>query len=540
MSKILTITWKELYTTFRDRNLILIMFLTPIVLSTIMGLVFGGLGSGSGSTSFADMPIAVVNLDEGFNLADQIPSDDGEMPSLDDLEFAIGGQTINLGEQLRLNPNLTVSDTPLQASNASFNLGDTLAGMLLSESVTATTATTATTGLDFNALTCPLVETSTADSGFSGTLDNLFAAVKVDDAAVARAAVDRGDYVAAVIIPAGFSTGLMPSFALADPVTNTVTNPQEGAAAVEVYANAGRPISASIVRAVVEGIVNQLQRTSVALDSMLAVSVDRLLAAFNVNSLTNLNLSSLDPTLLTNGIQSLDASILDPLACLMTPGAGNITLHQEPLDPLQTQSSFAFIMILLGSAQAIFFAMFTGIFGINSIYAEQDNWTLQRLVASPTPRSFILAGKLLGNLVVVTAQLVILLTSFTVIASIVEGKPSFIWGTNIPALLAVIVGIALFVSGLGVLVVGLAKNSAQVQFFGPMVASTMGALGGSFGFRLPPSIAGLSPVWWGSEALRRVSTGEIDTLATPLLVLFGVGIGTFIIGTMLFRRRLDL
>jgi ABC-type transport system involved in multi-copper enzyme maturation permease subunit len=294
------------------------------------------------------------------------------------------------------------------------------------------------------------------------------------------------------------------------------------------------------VSAVVEGIVNQFVRVSTALDALLSTSVDALLANLNLDTLDKIDLSVLDPDLLTNGIQKLDPSILEPLTCLILPSAGNVQLEQQPLDKTQEQSPFSFIMIILGAAQAIFFAMFTGIFGINSIYQEQESWTLKRLIASPTPKSFILAGKLLGNLVVVTAQMLILFISFTIIASIVEGEPTFIWGTNIPLFLAVLFGIGLFASGLGVLIVGLAKNSEQVQFFGPMIAATLGALGGSFGFRLPPEVAGLSPVWRAAEALRYTSTGEVGKVLPNLLILLATGVLLFGVGTVLFKRRIDL
>lgn len=570
MTKILTITWKELYTTFRDRNLILIMFLTPIVLSTIMGLAFGGLGGDDVTDTFGDIPIVVVNLDEGFNLADQINAG-GEFTdtaSLNDVTFEVGGETVNLGEQLQLNANLGITEADLDAGNAAFNLGDTLTGILLSTPITETatvtgsaTSTNTVAGFEnfsFGDLNCPLVDEgdeNSATGGFTGTLEDLFNAVEMDDVDAARAAVDRGEFVAAVIIPADFTNQLMPSFDFLDDeasdeaevaatetvtTSGTLTDTVDLSGAVEIYANAGNSISAGIVRAVVSGIVNQLVRVSIAMESVLAAAADSLLAAFNLETLSQLDLSGVDPNLVTQSLQNLDASALDPLSCLLVPGAGNVQVDQQPLDVLQTRSSFAFIMILLGSAQAIFFAMFTGIFGMNDIYAERKNWTLQRMIASPTPRAYILAGKLLGNVVVVTAQLSILFAAFTVIASIIEGKPSFIWGTNVPALLLVILGIATFVSGLGVLVVGLAKSPEQVQFVGPMISSTLGALGGAFGFRLPSAIASISPVWWGSEALLRVSNGEIGQLGLPLLVLFGSGLVAFAVGTYFFRRRLDL
>jgi len=550
MNKILTIAWKELYTTFRDRNLILIMFLTPIVLSTIMGLAFGGLNGDSGSSAFSHIPIAVVNLDEGFNLADQIAADGDTgdaIPSLNDLEIEIGGETVNLGEQLQLNPDLNITDTDLSANNAAFSFGDQLASILLSENITTSDAVTDTssadaTGFNLEVLTCSLFAEEDDDEspfGFEGTLDDLLDVVVLDDVDMARAGVDSGTYVAAVIIPADYSNQLAPTFDFGDVDSADLTDPAENGI-VEVYANAGQSISASIVRAVVEGIVNQFVRISVALDSVLNTSVNTLLDNLTLSNLEELDLSTFDPDLIIQGFQELDSSILEPLGCLILPEAGNVQLQRQPLDEIQTRSGFAFIMVILGSAQAIFFAMFTGIFGMNSIYEEQNDWTLQRLIASPTPRSAILAGKLLGNLVVVAAQLAILFTAFTVIASLVEGQPTLIWGSNIPALVIVILAISLFVSGLGVLVVGIAKNSEQVQFFGPMISITLGAIGGAFGFRLPPEIAGFSPLWWATEALERLSTGEIAKLGTPLLVLLGIGLFLFGVGTFFFKRRLEL
>ena len=74
MYQILTIALRDLYTTFTDRNLILIMIATPLLLSTIIGLAFGGGGS-------REIHMAIVNFDEGttqqgepINLGDQFVS----------------------------------------------------------------------------------------------------------------------------------------------------------------------------------------------------------------------------------------------------------------------------------------------------------------------------------------------------------------------------------------------------------------------------------------------------------------------------------
>jgi len=60
--KIWAITWRDLYETYTDTNLLLIMFATPLALATIIGLALGGVADGS---SISDIPVALVNMDEG-------------------------------------------------------------------------------------------------------------------------------------------------------------------------------------------------------------------------------------------------------------------------------------------------------------------------------------------------------------------------------------------------------------------------------------------------------------------------------------------
>ena len=66
LRKILAMAWKELYTTYTDRNLLLIMIATPLALATIIGLAFSGfLSNGGSDVPIRDIPFALVNLDAG-------------------------------------------------------------------------------------------------------------------------------------------------------------------------------------------------------------------------------------------------------------------------------------------------------------------------------------------------------------------------------------------------------------------------------------------------------------------------------------------
>jgi ABC-type multidrug transport system permease subunit len=133
----------------------------------------------------------------------------------------------------------------------------------------------------------------------------------------------------------------------------------------------------------------------------------------------------------------------------------------------------------------------------------------------------------------------ILFLAFTLLTTVVERQWTFVWGTNIPALLLVVLGLSLFTTGLGALVVGLARTSQQVQLIGPLLIILLGVLSGSFGFMLPRQVVQVSPIWWGLEALRKLAAHESD-IGLHLLVLFAAATVVAGVGTYFFRRRMEL
>ena len=528
MRKILAIAWKELYTFFRDRNLLLLSFATPLVLSTIIGMAFGGLGD-SDAPDFADIPLAVVNLDEGVDLQEAINLQE-QILNLDALPFDLNNWALSLGDS-----GIGLGSLPDDGST--LNFGDQLAGILLSRP--AASGMLEGAGIDVAEIGCSLLDESEDAGAVSfaagGSLDDLLDATAVPDANLARAAVDSGEYVTAVIIPPDFSSRMIPSFVF-DEDGRLRTQTLAEAGSVEVYANNGRPISARIVHSIVDGVVNQFLRINVALSATLETSANTLLDSFDRG---DFDLSAVDISAPVAALQDLDTAVIEPLGCLIVPGASNITIAQQPLDALQEAPPFARMIVPIGASQAVFFALFTGVFGIHSIYEERRQWTLQRLIVSPTPRIYLLAGKLLGNLVTVFLQILILLAALTLIASAVIGEPTLIWGGNIAVILVVILALALCVSGLGVFVVGLARTPEQVVLFGPMINISLAVLGGAFAFALPEQVARLSLIYWGVDAYTKLANSQAD-VAVNLLVLFGQGVLLFMLGAWLFKRRINL
>lgn len=82
MKKFLLIAWKDLKLIFRDRSALILTLLAPFLITLGMGFITGRF-SGSSSSGIANIPVAIVNQDEG--LLGQKLIDVFESPDLDDL-----------------------------------------------------------------------------------------------------------------------------------------------------------------------------------------------------------------------------------------------------------------------------------------------------------------------------------------------------------------------------------------------------------------------------------------------------------------------
>lgn len=456
MQKLLTFAWKQLQFVYADTGLLLFMLITPVALATIMGLAFG---SGGGGLTISEISIVVVNLDEG------------------------------------------TTDT---------NYGENIASILLSKAVDNNAGTGATCSL--------IAESSNGDDESQGqSLDDLFNAVALSDPDEARAGVDNGDYVAAVIIPANFTETLEPDVDFmnlpdspGDIVVNSVT--------LEIYGNGGSPISSEIVRSVSTSIVNQIVTGSTAVNATLMTVLSD---SSNLLAMSSAN----------------DEDFVD-FGCAFNPEINTIRLERLPLDDVQAQSDFVQIMVLMGSAQAVFFSIFTMNNSLLSIYNDKRTWILQRLLMTPTPRLLIIGGKILGSSVLVLFQVGLLLLAMTTIASLVMGEAIFIWGNNIPLLILLTLAVAISVSGLGVFVIGLANTPEQANIFGTLTALGMAMLGGAFGFQIE-ALQQFSIIYWGVDAYNKLSGGSTD-IGLNLLILLGLGAILFAIGSWLFNRRIEV
>ncbi|MBI5668833.1 MAG: ABC transporter permease [Chloroflexi bacterium] len=460
LRKIWAIASINIYTTFTDRNLLIIMIVTPLILATIISLAFGNMG---GSSPITNIPVAIVNLDTPPVEGSQVVDSSGSLVSA-------------------FIPAINEANTDTVALGA-----------------------------------CDAVQRADSDETTANTyLTDLTEATLLDDPAAAKAGVDQGDYAAAVIIPAGFSESI--SYTQDDPAITPL--------AIEVYGDSAQPISAGIIRSIVEGFTNQLLTGQITIASTIGTMIDRARQnpAFGLGFAAAAGNGSFQPD----------------FACAFTPGFNTIQIEQQSVTGKQADFN---PLVVFGSAQAVFFALFTANGVAASIIEERRQWTLQRMVVSPTPRVLILTGKLIATFLVVMLQLAFLFIGFTVIGSLLEGEVKSVWGNDWLAIIGLILATSAATAGVGMFTAAIGKTAEQANWIGSIVSMLMGILGGAF---FAVGVLGnfewvtrLSVVRWGSEGFTKLASGQGD-IGLNLVFLALIGMALFAVSLTVFARRQDI
>ena len=327
----------------------------------------------------------------------------------------------------------------------------------------------------------------------SEQLDTLIALTATDDIAAARTLVDDDEAAALVIVPAGFSAGLLPDqdsgeTALADPI--------------EIYRSTARPVSTSVIDSIVSSFVQQVESNV----SVVTLSIDQLIASNQADRIPDLLEA-------TNNADQLGADV--------------ITVNQAVGE--QEDSAEFNIFALLAPGMALMFLMYTVSLGATSILTEQENGTMARMRTTTTSASQILAGKIAGIFLSGIAQ-----TSILVIASaLLLGND---WGDWLGVAL-LIVSAAIAASGWGVLFASLLKTPAQVATAGSSVMIVFAAISGTFvqfDGGLIDMIGRISPNKWAIDGFIDLAQGS-----TTLDILPSIG-ALWIMAAILFAIAIPM
>lgn len=338
----------------------------------------------------------------------------------------------------------------------------------------------------------------------SEDLQELLEPALESDEAVARAAVEEDAVAAAVIIPAGFSDSIIPAEGgeLGQPVT------------IEVYANPARPISSGVVEAVVQQFLGRVESARIAGE----VAVTQLLQHGLIAPQEAAGV----------GLQ------IGEQAVAVSPDEAPVTLTVENLGGEVQEEAFNPLAILAPS-MAIFFLMYTVTYGGTRLLNERREWTLQRLLTTPTGTASVLGGKVFGIFLIGFAQLIILIFGTNLLFGLS-------WGD--PVLLILIIAATVFgATGWGLLLAALAQTPFQVSSVGTAMMLLFGILGGSFisAADFPETIQSLrllTPNAWALDALAELAQGAgLSDLLGSIVALLFMGLALGAVAVFAFRQR---
>lgn len=344
-----------------------------------------------------------------------------------------------------------------------------------------------------------------ADVLFSADLAELLAPDTAVSPQAARQLVDNNDIAAAVIIPAGFTAGILPN-----------ASGQVGdAVSIEVYANPARPISANVVSSIVEDYINQVETGLVSVN----VALTQLVMNGRITPADTESMMTLG--------QEMGQRLINQDAA---PQPIRIERDKAAAEAASSPNFLAYI----APGMAVAFLMYTVALGGRSILAERDKGTLSRLLISPTSATQILAGKVVGIFLTGVAQVSVLIAASALLFGLR-------WG-NLPGVVLLIVTVSAAATGWGLLLASLASRPGQVSSFGTALMLTFGILGGSF-VQIPftgllAQLSKITPNAWAIEGFMSLSQGgSLADIAPSLIALVVMAALLFGTAVLIFQRR---
>lgn len=338
----------------------------------------------------------------------------------------------------------------------------------------------------------------------SDDLAELVNSVVVGDEASARQQVDEGEMAAAIIVPAGFSAAILPDSETGQTAADAPT--------ITVYGDPGRPISVSIVEAIVNEFTNQ---------------VDSNVASIQIamNQLVSNGIAT--PADLPAIGQEMGEQLLE--------GQGQQQLIQIARTSGTVDEDAGFnLLAYFAPAMALLFLMYTVTLGSRTILQERYDGTLPRMLVAPVTAVQILGGKVAGIFLSGVAQVGVLIIACSLLFGLRWGDPL--------GVLLLIICVAAAATGWGLLIASLASQPGQIASVGTAAMLLFGILGGSFfnieGSPLLETVGKITPNAWAMNGfVTLASGGTAADLLLPLLALLVMAAALFTAAALIFQRR---
>jgi ABC-2 type transport system permease protein len=336
----------------------------------------------------------------------------------------------------------------------------------------------------------------TQDVFASPQLADLLVATTVPSEAEARTLVEQGKTGAAVIIPAGFSSGV---------TTGTKVS-------IIVLGNPDTPTQAGVIRNIVESFTAEVQRRQLA-------------ASIAIRALQQSG--AVPPQRMQEAVQGVVAEVS---SSQQTGTVSVATTTQEGVKVPRALDYYAVGMALL-------YLVFTANTGTEGMLEEKRQHTLGRVLITPTSRTQVLVGKLLGIFLIAALQ-------FAMIIVLTRLLYRVNWGGSIPAVIVMAVASVLAGAGLSTLVAALARTPEQAGSIGPAVALIYSLLGGTMWpvYNMPAwmnSMSRLTFTRWSVEGFTSlmVNGGGVSSIFRPVGVCLAMAAVFLFISVMVLNRN---
>jgi ABC-2 type transport system permease protein len=328
----------------------------------------------------------------------------------------------------------------------------------------------------------------------------------------ARQQVEDGDLDAVLIIPPEFTTNVLEPDAQGD---------------VELYYNPGNEVTVTVLVSVIEQLTAQINTGESAQDILVESDEPYLISTGSSRGQSS---------------EQIAAAAGDVLQQLFSQGAPNVVTLSS-VDIEGDARSFDSLSYFAPS-MAILFMTFAMANGMRSILEENRNWTMQRLLTTPTPRWAYMAGKMLGTFAGGVVQMVLLIFIMMGVAFLL-GRDATIWGNNIFGLALVVITVVAAASALGLLLTAFSSSVRQADNISNAVLIVMAMIGGSFvsieGNEALDLLSNLSLNKWGIEGFVELADGGgLVDIVPSLLALSAMTILFFGGALFAFSQRDDL
>lgn len=360
--------------------------------------------------------------------------------------------------------------------------------------------------------------TAAADAG-------AFSWERIDTAALARERVDAGEVGAAIVIPDGFGSAVMTGGGAS--VGGSEASASEASASESV---AGAEAVGAVGR---DGVAGAEAGPAAAQITVIG-SPDSAFSTLVAESVASSYASRLRSAVWTNAAlaEAGDAAIPAVVFAQVASAPDALMLRATPTSSRQLDFTTYYAV-----GMAALFVFFTVQLGVMGLLDEERDGTLTRLLAAPTSRWSILAGKVLSSMAIGVASMVIMALASTRLMGANWGDPL--------GVLLLIVALVASAAGILMLVAGFARSAEAAGNLQAVVAILLGSLGGAF-FQIPQQEGVLqwlqraAPHYWFLQGMGDLAGGGgVGALGSELLAIAVFALVAGAIGWFAMGRRLN-